>query len=76
MKDYSEKEIKLFTFFGYGDILDHLIAPVIYRMCVEKAFIDNMIGPEVDSLRRCVKSLYNCKVYRMTPEWDSMIEFS
>jgi hypothetical protein len=76
--EYSQKEIDLFKYFGYDYFVSdgHISAPVIYRMMVEKAFLEDMKGKPVESLRRCQKALNSCSVYRLTPEWDAMIEMS
>jgi hypothetical protein len=78
--DYSEKEMKLFKYFGYDSptLLDdnHISAPALYQMMVNKAFCNDMLGTEVNSLRKCYKALQSCSVYRMTTAWDDMIEFS
>jgi len=79
-KQYSDKELQLFEYFGFGKLLvndgdERIAAPVIYRMLVEKAFADNMQGPEVESLRRCFNALQQCSPYRLTEEWDALIEF-
>lgn len=78
MYDYSEKELKLFEFFGVSHLLKSSVslAPVVYRAMVEKAFMDDIKGPEVESLRRCYNALMKCTVYRMTKDWDALIEFS
>lgn len=77
--DYSEKEIKLLLFFGLEKLLDErdgfITPPTLYRMAVEKAFIDNLQGPEVESLRRCYKALIKSEIYRGTFEWDNLIQF-
>jgi hypothetical protein len=72
-KDYSEKEKQLIKAFGYENLLT-VVAPTLYRMMVEKAFINDMKGPHVESLRRCAKALQECKIYRLTKEWDDMIQ--
>lgn len=78
MNNYSEKEIELLKYFG---ISEHLLgdccisAPALYRVAVEKAFCENMKGVEVESLRRCYNALQKCSIYRLTKEWDAMIEF-
>lgn len=75
MNDYSEREKALIKFFGMGHLLDRDVEPsMVYTMMMEKAFIEKMQGVEVDSLRKCIKSLHDCKVYRGTPAWDAMIE--
>jgi hypothetical protein len=74
--EYSQKEIDLFKYFGYDDLAScrSITVPVIYSMMVEKAFLCDMHGKPVESLRRCQKALNSRSVYRLTPEWDAMIE--
>lgn len=76
--EWSEKELRLIEFFGYGDIAGSgsCAGPVMYRMMAEKAFLDYMEGKEVESLRRCCRAMNDMSVYRLTKEWDDMIEFS
>jgi hypothetical protein len=72
--EFSDKERDLFVFFGLSNLIDYIEPVTLYQMCVEKAFLDDIQGPYVDSLRRCYKALRNCSVYRMTQEWDEMIQ--
>ena len=74
LSEYSEKEKKLIAYFGYSDIICKITPITMYKMMMEKAFIDNMTGPEVESVRRCNKALKEFSCYRCTPEWDAMIE--
>lgn len=76
MKQYSDKELKMIEFFGYGNIAQEqgVTAIVLYRMMVEKAFAENLHGPAVESLRRCFNAFEQHTLYRMTPEWDAMID--
>jgi len=75
---YSEKERKLFKFFK----LEHLMAvasvPVMhtYRAAMEQAFLDEMTGPEVESIRRCMQAFNRGHPYRNTDEWENLIEFT
>jgi len=71
--EYSEKELAMFEWFGYADLTNNLTPVVLYRLCVEKAFTNDLRGPYVNSLRRCAIALRDCTCYRMTPEWDKMI---
>jgi hypothetical protein len=74
--EYSQKEIDLIRYFGYDDLIhdNNISAPTIYRMMVEKAFLCDLRGKPVESLRRCQRTLNSCFIYRLTPEWDAMIE--
>jgi len=74
---YSDKERKLLNWFDIPDaVIDcsSCAAPTLYRMAVENAFI--FAYPEdckTKSLRRCALAMLNCSVYRLTPEWEAMI---
>lgn len=75
MNDYSEKEKALIKFFGMDDMLTANIDPSkLYPMMEHRAFMENMQGVEVNSLRKCIKAFHDCKVYRGTSQWDAMIE--
>ena len=74
---YSKQETKLLKYFGIKDHLlnDRLISPqVIYRMAVEKAFISNDRSKYSQSLRKVYLAFQNGKIYRNTPEWESLIK--
>ena len=75
---YSDKERKLLNWFDIPDaVIDcsSCAAPTLYRMAVENAYLDQYTyGCETESLRRCAKALRDCSVYRLTPEWDAMID--
>lgn len=74
--EYSKKEIQLLEHFGVLDLVeaDTASPPVIYAICMKKAFLANEQNKATESLRRCVSALSKCHPYRMTPEWDAMIE--
>lgn len=74
--DYSEKEIEMFISLGLGDKIKFFAEnPVqMYNLAVERCFVNNLTGVNVESLRRCVIALNKCKVYRGTQEWDDLIE--
>ena len=71
--EYSEKEQQLINYFGFGDIADRINPIAMYRMMAEKAFMEEMTGPAVDSLRKCLIAYHKCTIYRMSEEWDNMI---
>ncbi len=77
MNNFSDKETKLIKYFGFGEYLDneHFNSnPLgLYRIIIEYCFINNIIGYEVDSLRRCYKAILNSTPYRMTKEFDDLI---
>lgn len=77
---FSEKEVEMFIALGFGDKIklfvgedDHMI---MYKLAVEKCFLENKSGVAVDSLRRCVIALKSGTVYRLTQEWDDLIELN
>lgn len=70
----SEKELSLVTYFGYQDLLEHVPILTIYRMCLEKAFLNNDNSKYAESLRQVIKAINSCKVYRMTPAFDNLIQ--
>lgn len=74
MYDYSEGEIQLIKHFGYMDIAPHLDPVNLYRLMVNRAFLKDMQGPMVEALRRAANALEACKIYRMTPEWEKLLE--
>lgn len=79
LSDYSENEIKLFKALGMEHQLkastkDDYITPVtMYRTAMEKAFINDMRGPAVESLRRCMFHLRKTDILRRTEDWDNLI---
>lgn len=76
MQKYSPGEIKLFTMFGCADLVQHIDCPMtLYRICVEKAFLDNMQGSHVEALRRVYLALRTGAPFRMTDEFEQLVEF-
>ena len=75
MKEYSDKEISMFKYFGVDNLIgDKYIGAIsIYKVCVEKAFCEDLKGPYVDSLRRCMNALNSFQCNRMTSEFDKLI---
>lgn len=72
--EYSEKEHQLIDHFGFDEISEKINPIAMYRMMAEKAFMEELTGPAVDSLRRCLIAYHKCTVYRMTKEWDDFIQ--
>jgi hypothetical protein len=77
--EYSEKEMKLFEYFGMKKIAHFIVPYQLYNMCADEAFLNKYSeGKETESLRRCFKVLEHISehtIYRMTPEFDALIEF-
>jgi hypothetical protein len=80
--EYSDQEIRMFRDLGWsylfeGKYVDHPIAVwAMYKMAVEKAFINNNQGPEVEALRKGMKAITECKPYRNTPEFEELIHYA
>lgn len=74
--EFSENEAKLIAMFGYADLIESgsLSPLMLYRMCMEKAFVDGMQGPHVDALRRVMKAVRDCEPLRHTPEFEALTE--
>lgn len=75
MIDYSENEYKLLQYFGYSDLIQRYPMIVIYRMCAEKAFLEDMKGPAVEALRRGLNAIISGKPWRRTVAFDKLVEF-
>lgn len=74
--DYSESEINLFESLGHSKYILNGVNPVaLYDIAALKAFRENLQGPEIEALRRGVKAIHGCKVYRMTEEFDNLLRF-
>ena len=74
--DYTPGEKRLIDAFGYGHLCTLIDSPPpLYRMCVEKAFIDKMEGTHVEALRRVYRAIMLCTTYRHTDEFEKLTEF-
>lgn len=72
--DYSEKELELFKIFGVYTLVEKVDPYTIYRIAAKTCFIDNRQDSATESLRRCILAWKTCSCYRMTKEWDEMIQ--
>jgi hypothetical protein len=74
--EYSEAEktlIKSISEHWYEIIHQTNIVPInVYRALAVTCFLENRTGPEVEALRRVVSAIEECKIYRMTPEFDDL----
>jgi len=74
--EYSEKELAMFETLGFTRGHIQSCSPVlVYMFAADKCFTDNISGPAVESLRRCKRAWNDNKGlgFRMTPEWDALI---
>jgi hypothetical protein len=74
VKKYSNNEQKMFEALGLSHLLEHLEAAQLYRAAVEHAFLENLTGKAVDSLRKTANAFFKSTCYRHTPEFDALIE--
>jgi hypothetical protein len=72
--NYSDGEIKLFSYFGFTDLLEAVEPLTLYRMAVSRAFADNDQTAYADSLRRCVLATDEGWPYRLTAEFNALIK--
>lgn len=76
---YSEKEMELIRSLDCQEMLPFMLPHPVYRMMVEKVFMDNINDERSDSLRRCIQAwngLHEEKIFRLTPEWDALIDLT
>jgi hypothetical protein len=79
--EYSDQEIRMFRDLGWGYLFqgsyeDNPIATwAMYKIAVEKAFIENTQGPAVEALRKGTRAITECKPYRRTPEFEELIKY-
>jgi hypothetical protein len=69
---YSEKEQKLFEYFGFEAFLNQE-PTVTYQTLALHCFSKNLDNSFVDSLRRCYNAMQKGFPYRMTQEFDDLI---
>lgn len=79
--DYSDKEFTMIKELSphWAQIIEEdkdssFVPPRILEIIAMDCFINNTTGPAVESLRRCIKACKNCKPYRMTKEYDDLIQ--
>ena len=73
---YSEKEKQLFSSLGFSRLMEVFDnEPKLYHEVSLQVFIEGRSGKCVDSLRRCLQSIRSLNgIYRLTPEFDNLIE--
>lgn len=77
-QEYSEAEIRLFKALGFSEFVSTTpsVGPAtLYLMAASWCFIKDRRGPEVDALRRGYQAFTDRDVYRMTPEFDTLVTF-
>lgn len=72
---YSEKEQQPFTSLGYNYLMNLMnIPPDAYNIVAMNSFTKNLNGKQIDSIRRCICALQAGTPYRLTKEFDDLIE--
>lgn len=80
--EYSDQEIRMFKDLGWGYLFEGSFVdnPIqvwgMYKMAVEKAFINKTEGPAVEALRKGIKAMTECKPYRRSPEFEELIHYA
>ena len=72
--DYSRKELALIKHYGFEDLIPSVPPVSLYRVIIEHAFIRGEENAFQYSLRRVARALQQCRPYRMTPEFDALID--
>lgn len=81
MFEYSKKELALLSHYdsAIGDISHFFVPSYLYNMVARIAFIQPVLLDYTrvvydDSLRKCLRAFDDNSIYRMTPEWDALID--
>lgn len=72
--DYSDSEQKLIAYFGFTNLMENLLAPPMYRLLVESAFMRNDNTEFADALRAANHAFIHRTCHRGTDEFDAIIE--
>ena len=79
MFDYSEAELRLIKSISehwFRMVKDTDVDPItVYRILATICFEEDRKGPAVEALRRVMVCIRECKIYRMTPEFDKLCAF-
>ncbi len=76
--EFSDKELEMIKLISphwfklIGEM--YFNEPTVLEILGKACFIENVTGPAVDSLRRCLKALSVSKPYRLTKEYDDLIQ--
>ena len=71
----SKNEKKLFDSVGVGHLYGRVDTIKLYYIAMEKVFIANMKGGDVEALRRAINAINTCNPHRGTDEFERLIEF-
>ncbi len=71
---YSDKEQQLINALHFGDFLNQEPA-VTYRTLALHCFSKGLQGSLAESVRRCYNAMTKGTPYRLTQEFDDLIEF-
>lgn len=74
MNNFSESEKKLISHFGFISLINDVPVEVMYRIMIEKSFINNDQSEFACALRASYIAYSHRTVTRCTPEYDHIIE--
>lgn len=72
----SKNEKKLFDSLGVGHLCGKVDTIKLYYMAMEKVFVADMSGEDVDALRRAIHAINICSPHRGTDEFENLINFN
>lgn len=77
LTQYSEGEVRLLTACGVkAKYVFDLKPHHAYQLAIQNVFFSGETGPHVDALRRAAKAvLIDCTPYRLTAEFEKLIEY-
>jgi hypothetical protein len=77
--EYSEAERKLIGAIDpmWLSALDrtNIYPSQLYKILCTTAFLNDMVGPKAEALKRATIAVDDSSPYRMTPEFDKLCEF-
>jgi len=72
--EYSDKEILLLVSMQMGYNFVNATTPdIIYKAMAIRAFMERIEDWRANAIRSCINAFNDCKIYRLTKEWDNMI---
>lgn len=76
--EFSEKELEMIRLISphWSKLIGEMYfnEPTVLEVLGKECFVENKTGSAVDSLRRCLKALSMSKPYRLTKEYDELIQ--
>ena len=73
--EYSKNEMKLIKEFGLESFSMRTMPNLLFREMAIMCIKEDRKGPEVQAVRNAVIAIDNCSPYRLTDEFEKLIEF-